>query len=725
MGKYKNSLYQVQRFGNDLKNGKATHPENMDTTYKAGQLFINNNENDPAIFTIGDKGNVVRISGGGSIFDELFTPIYEGEVLKSIRANYDFWSVGGVSALGASGDSPGGTGGGIIQTVYGYGNLGGSFSNTNLTDTFNAYTINTINTRLKALENAGLVTTVSWADILNKPTTLSGFGITDAVSSSSLASTLINYVSLTGEQTISGLKTFSAGTILSNGTYLYAKDSAGTNQQMVHLSSGNYNYFGNTAYNTYILSNAANLIHNRAGIAYQIFDTYNYNSYVPTLTGIGASGTWAISISGNAATATLATWHGNSSNYQGYVGSFNNSAANVGLGTLITLPFLTSSAKMLSFTIRLYRTYVPIDIQCSGYLYSATDNWYSPRAIMIAGSTSVVVTMGKNSSGYAYVHIAGTDGYTGTAIIDVVAGHTGADLRTAWTITNQVAAPSDGVVALTTTVYPNITTGNYSSYALPLTGGTISGGLTVSGSISPGATNTYNIGSTTASWANGYFNNLRVGGYINTSYAISTSSFICNSWVRTVGATGWYNETYAGGIYMADTSYVRIYNGKMFHVSNTTDAGATGDASIYTLGGIRAARQIYSLSNIIAVGGVTALAESTSDGRLKENIRDFDAFSLLEKIGAPVQFDWNGKAKDHCKYLTNKTANYGLIAQDVQKVLPGFIEYHNGYLLVKYERLIPIMLKAEFELRKRVENLEKEVERLKSQMYGSCYRGHC
>ena len=33
----------------------------------------------------------------------------------------------------------------------------------------------------------------------------------------------------------------------------------------------------------------------------------NYNSYAPTLTGTGASGTWGINISGNAATATSAT----------------------------------------------------------------------------------------------------------------------------------------------------------------------------------------------------------------------------------------------------------------------------------------------------------------------------------------------------------------------------------------------------------------------------------
>ena len=43
------------------------------------------------------------------------------------------------------------------------------------------------------------------------------------------------------------------------------------------------------------------------GAWYKFLDSNNYNSYSPTLTGTGASGTWGISISGNAATATTAT----------------------------------------------------------------------------------------------------------------------------------------------------------------------------------------------------------------------------------------------------------------------------------------------------------------------------------------------------------------------------------------------------------------------------------
>ena len=46
--------------------------------------------------------------------------------------------------------------------------------------------------------------------------------------------------------------------------------------------------------------------------------TSNYNSYVPTRTGTGASGTWGISISGNAATATSAGTAGNADTVDNY-----------------------------------------------------------------------------------------------------------------------------------------------------------------------------------------------------------------------------------------------------------------------------------------------------------------------------------------------------------------------------------------------------------------------
>lgn len=59
-----------------------------------------------------------------------------------------------------------------------------------------------------------------------------------------------------------------------------------------------------------------------------------------------------------------------------------------------------------------------------------------------------------------------------------------------------------------------------------------------------------------------------VGGYNNTSYALSTASFICNSWVRTKGSTGWYNEDYGGGWFMENTTWIKNYGSKKVLINN-------------------------------------------------------------------------------------------------------------------------------------------------------------
>lgn len=66
-----------------------------------------------------------------------------------------------------------------------------------------------------------------------------------------------------------------------------------------------------------------------------------------------------------------------------------------------------------------------------------------------------------------------------------------------------------------------------------------------------------------------------IGGYDNTSYSLSANSFICNSWVRTVGNCGWYNETYGGGWYMIDSTYIRNYNSKHLLLSGNCYFGGT------------------------------------------------------------------------------------------------------------------------------------------------------
>lgn len=76
-------------------------------------------------------------------------------------------------------------------------------------------------------------------------------------------------------------------------------------------------------------------------------------------------------------------------------------------------------------------------------------------------------------------------------------------------------------------------------------------------------------------------------------------SISTNNWFRSSGNSGWYNETYGGGIWMTDSTYVRVHAGKKFAVES-------GDFdSINTIGGIYAAGSISSQSNITAVGDLS------------------------------------------------------------------------------------------------------------------------
>ena len=71
------------------------------------------------------------------------------------------------------------------------------------------------------------------------------------------------------------------------------------------------------------------------------------------------------------------------------------------------------------------------------------------------------------------------------------------------------------------------------------------------------------------------------GWYTNFGYINGDGIHLTSGWLRTVGATGWYNETYAGGMYMTDGTWIRTYNGRKFYVDN-----AEVDA-ILTQGGFR------------------------------------------------------------------------------------------------------------------------------------------
>lgn len=87
---------------------------------------------------------------------------------------------------------------------------------------------------------------------------------------------------------------------------------------------------------------------------YTFLSTENYNSYSPTLTGGGASGTWSINVTGSAGTAGYATSAGSISGYNNptTAGSANTIAYRDGSGQLTSVDFILSSDRRLKSHLR-------------------------------------------------------------------------------------------------------------------------------------------------------------------------------------------------------------------------------------------------------------------------------------------------------------------------------------------------------------------------------------
>lgn len=195
------------------------------------------------------------------------------------------------------------------------------------------------------------------------------------------------------------------------------------------------------------------------------------------------------------------------------------------------------------------------------------------------------------------------------------------------------------------------------------------------------------------------------------------TSISCSYWFRSTGNTGWYSETYGGGIHMLDSTYVRIYNNKRFYVANSDNTNFSGNTAIHTNGGIYASKNITTSANVYAEGAITARA-SSSDINLKTDIKDFSALSLLRKT-KPKQFLWNDAAKALSPIFNNNFNNYGLIAQELQEVpqLAHFVtDCFKDYLAINYERFIPILIQSTKEIDNEQTKMKREIYELKKEV---------
>lgn len=197
---------------------------------------------------------------------------------------------------------------------------------------------------------------------------------------------------------------------------------------------------------------------------------------------------------------------------------------------------------------------------------------------------------------------------------------------------------------------------------------------------------------------------------LNASGRVTCADVYSSSWLRTVGQTGWYSESYGGGIYCTSSDVVEVYNNKVFANNGSRAWGIGGHncgIKLYNSNhiGINLANAKYTWgiysnqdgnmyigrrngdvnnttgsyivtitgSTLSVTGSVVASGEVTaySDARLKNNIRTLDYRGRL----IPRHYVKDGKQ------------SIGFIAQEVQTLYPELVlgyDKSRPYLSLNY-----------------------------------------
>jgi len=120
-------------------------------------------------------------------------------------------------------------------------------------------------------------------------------------------------------------------------------------------------------------------------------------------------------------------------------------------------------------------------------------------------------------------------------------------------------------------------------------------------------------------------------------------------------------------------------------------------------------------------GDVIAFSSTVSDERLKDNVTTIE--NPLDKIKAlrGVEYDWNDGSRKGKHDL-------GLIAQEVEKVIPNIVHEHQMPLLnddeedetlyktVDYEKLTAVLIEGMKEQQNQIDSLKSELAKIKGSL---------
>ncbi len=405
-----------------------------------------------------------------------------------------------------------------------------------------------------------------------------------------------------------------------------------------------------------------------------------------------ADGTWGISVTGNAESATrlinLRTINGS-----GFDGTSNidatewfHSGRDFPSGTLITTNINYAVTYGDPFVLEIrgnsYGNIIPLDLQYQGYIYADTiiNHGGLSNGLMIQGLVAI------NNGGNLCFWFP-SQGYWNGYNVKVYAAYATRAVNRVTSITGTGKPTTAKEVALTASIRQSLHSDNFGNYALPLSGGTVTGTLNTNGRVSA------NNGTL-------FFGSFILGGS-GASYDNSTGARMSENygalWNFSNGAT-WHHQ---------------IINGS-------------------SLIGFTAAGGNFGNGNLVASGNVTAYY---SDERLKTKVTTIT--NALDKVRSLEGFIYVENELAKSLGYTNSGEQAGVSAQRVKAVLPqavslapvdmqgvpetGAIISKSGenYLTVDYSRLSPLLIEAikeqdqeVIDLRTRVAHLESLINRL-------------
>ena len=310
------------------------------------------------------------------------------------------------------------------------------------------------------------------------------------------------------------------------GTAIFQWGASDTNKTQLYITPHNNSGVSNPAANEMLFYTS-----NGSGYASawtRVLTHRNYTIYTVTKTGGGASGTWGISITGNAATATTAQYLASNSRMDyGWNGlNYFNINGTAGTAVKVNNTPTTTWWHILRFN----------HANSSGYY------------------TDLAVPFDANSLYYKRVAAGALANGKWVRILDEL-NYT-AYVNPANTLT--------------------FSAGKFSSK-------TYNGSSAITVNV---PTHTSHLTNDSGFWTGTrYWANIAVSTSSSRSTSPTFSTAYTSNWFRSTGATGWYSQTYGGGWYMSDSTWIRTFGSKSVY-QNTGQIRT--DGYLVTNGGLTA-----------------------------------------------------------------------------------------------------------------------------------------